>query len=111
MARATRGGRKLEDVGRHEFPRHSIPPQSRGVAVPPDVRPRPARRPSVPGDHSPVPGTAVRFPELVIRPITVILPTSQTYPILRAFSGVSRKKKASDPPIPIFFPDFLVLLR
>ena len=83
------------------------PSSSRGVAVPPDVRPRPARRPSVPGDHCPVPGTAVRFPELVIQPITVILPTSQTYPILRESSGVSRKKKASDPPIPIFSPDLL----
>jgi hypothetical protein len=75
---------------------------SRGVAVPPDVRPWQARRPSVPGDHFPVPGTAVSFPEFVIQPIAVILPTSQTYPILREFSSVSRKKKASDPPIPIF---------
>ena len=57
----------------------------------------------------PVPGTTVSFPEFVIQPIAVILPTSQTYPILREFSGVSRKK-ASDSPIPIFFPDFLVLL-
>ena len=75
---------------------------SRGVAIPPDVRPWQARRPSVPGDHFPVPGTTVSFPEFVIQPIAVILPTSQTYPILREFSGVSRKKKASDPPFPIF---------
>jgi len=80
---------------------------SRGVAVPPDVRPWQARRPNVPGDHFPVPGTTVSFPEFVIQPIAVILPTSQTYPILREFSGVSRKKKASDSPIPIFSPDFL----
>ena len=65
---------------------------SRGVAVPPDVRPWQARRPNVPGDHFPVPGTTVIFPEFVIQPIAVILPTSQTYPILREFSGVSRKK-------------------
>ena len=80
---------------------------SRGVAIPPDVRPWQARRPSVPGDHFPVPGTTVSFPEFVIQPIAVILPTSQTYPILREFSGVSRKKK----PPTLLFPFFPRLLR
>src|SRR5512135_449495 len=49
----------------------------------------------------PVPGTAVSFSEFVIQPIAVILPTGQTYPILREFSGVSRKKKPPTLLIPL----------